>query len=106
MKNKKLVRSKFRKDVFKRDNYKCVCCNKKGVDRQENSDFPVKLDAHHITNRNEFKNGGYNIANGITLCSDCHLLAESIVFGFYPEDLYVKIGSSLKLAIELDEKGY
>lgn len=50
---KLLTRTDFRESVFKRDNYSCVVCKAKGV----------KLDAHHIIERREFKAphqlGGY-----------------------------------------------
>lgn len=40
-------------------------------------------------------NGGYVPKNGISLCPECHLKAESSigVVGFKPDDLYEKIGS-------------
>lgn len=87
---KKQIRQEFRNSVFKRDNYKCVCCKAPGVD------------AHHITDRNEVYNGGYLTSNGITLCSDCHIKAEeyhissglNYVQNYHPNDLYKKINSS------------
>jgi len=92
---KLLTRDCFREEVFKRDNYTCVVCKAKGV----------KLDAHHIIERREFKAphefGGYYIQNGASLCSDCHLKAEMTVIScqllyslievdkpIYPEHLY------------------
>ena len=48
-KKKKEIRSKFRKDVFERDNHQCKMCAKKGCE----------LDAHHIVDRNDMPNGGY-----------------------------------------------
>ncbi len=91
--SKKEIRENFRNEVFKRDNYKCVFCNK-GVD----------LDAHHITNRNEMPNGGYVKENGITLCKEHHLQAEEVYWKikidpqFTPEALYKKINSNKELA--------
>src|SRR5574343_177941 len=82
---KKAVRAEFRNSVFKRDCYKCRVCGKAGKDRQGGNKHEsfhkgktelVFLDAHHIADRNLFTNGGYNIANGISLCDSCHLLAE------------------------------
>lgn len=92
MKQKQKIRQKFRNDVFQRDGHKCVFCNK-----------TEKLDAHHITDRNEMPNGGYVLENGITLCPEHHLLAEEyhngkIIEGWTPDDLYKKIGSSWALA--------
>lgn len=102
---KKLMRSQFRKSVFDRDRYKCRCCGKSGYDRQEEPVADkIPLDAHHITNRDEMPNGGYCKENGISVCDDCHLKAESfwstgeVVDGFCPRDLYNLIGSSLEIA--------
>jgi hypothetical protein len=74
-----------------------------------------KLDAHHITDRNELPNGGYVKENGITLCDvdgGCHMKAEeyhisggkSFQYGFHPNDLYAKIGSSLESAVRASER--
>lgn len=110
--NKKLIRSRFRSDVFERDKYTCRCCNKVGKDRQggdghkkfhKNKDL-VDLDAHHIENRNNMENGGYVKENGISVCDDCHLICERYWIvneteeGFYPDDLFKLIGSSLEEA--------
>lgn len=92
--NKKNIRKKFREDVFKRDNYKCKIC---GISN-------VKIDAHHITNRNDMPNGGYVKENGISLCdteNGCHIKAElyngeDIVYS--PENLYKKVNSNYELA--------
>jgi len=63
-----LTRDEFRNSVFKRDNYKCVCCGQPAVD------------AHHIIDRSLFimdnEKGGYFIDNGVSLCAEHHLLAE------------------------------
>lgn len=108
MKKKKLVREAFRKEVFKRDKHKCKIC---GVSEDEQKALGVqnyKLDAHHITDRNEMPNGGYVKENGVTLCGMHHLAAEysiksghSIIWkGVRAEDLYRLIGSSFELAFE------
>lgn len=100
---KKSIRNNFRNSVFQRDGYKCCVCGRSDV----------KLDAHHITNRNELPNGGYVLENGITLCdtdNGCHLKAESyhmgldVPNGFYPKDLYKLIKSSYELACKKSEK--
>lgn len=97
-KKKKEIRRNFRDCVFKRDNYGCVTCKK----------INVELDAHHITDRNLMPNGGYVLENGISLCEECHINAEHFhstgeaIPGFSPEELYDKIGSSLKEATEKD----
>jgi len=98
---KKLIREKFRKDVFVRDKYKCTFCPR--VDA---------LDAHHIIDRNEIPNGGYVKENGITLCPEHHELAEVYhqsngmkwAPGFHPDDLYKKIKSSKDKAFKAAEQ--
>lgn len=59
-----LSRDDFRNGVFERDNHKCVICG-----------APAK-DAHHIIERRLFKNGGYFLENGSSLCETHHLEAE------------------------------
>jgi len=95
-KKKKEIRTKFRNDVFERDNHQCRMCAKKDCE----------LDAHHVTDRAEMPNGGYVSQNGITCCPECHEKAEKFhqtngeewVEGYHPDDLYNKIGSSKELA--------
>jgi len=60
-----LSRDDFRNGVFERDNHKCVICS-----------APAK-DAHHIIERRLFKDGGYYLNNGVSLCEKHHLEAES-----------------------------
>ncbi len=57
-------RKVFKDEVFKRDNHKCVVCDRVGKD------------AHHIMDRSLFEDGGYDINNGVTVCHECHLKAE------------------------------
>jgi predicted restriction endonuclease len=101
MKNKHLIRQKFRDAVFARDGHKCVFC-----------EITDNLDAHHITDRTLMPNGGYVAENGITLCSEHHIDAEEFHItrgAFYsvdmhPNDLYKLIGSSHELAITKSHK--
>lgn len=107
MKRKQLIRDNFREAVFKRDDFKCRKCGKLvGV---------VKLDAHHITNREAMPNGGYVAENGISLCDmpgGCHMKAEQYYMsngesypeGFHPNDLYALIGSSLEAATKASKR--
>lgn len=60
-----LSRDEFRNVVFARDSHVCVNCGAPAVD------------AHHILDRKLFPDGGYYKANGASVCSPCHLLAES-----------------------------
>ena len=94
---KKKVRENFRNEVFSRDENKCLKCGKK----------ECKLDAHHITDRNEMPNGGYVKENGISLCATCHEKAEvwhlsgdiEFVKGYKPQDLYRLINSNYATAL-------
>jgi hypothetical protein len=108
MAGKKEARAAFRAAVFKRDRYRRVMC---GKDRQGGDSHTmyhrgtpdeelVPLDAHHITDRNDMPNGGYVLANGITLCDDgCHFRAEIYHQtgtphpGYSPAELYARVGS-------------
>ena len=109
MKQKQVIRQKFKEDVFRRDKSKCVTCKREGRDTEA-------VDAHHIEDRHNFKNGGYVLENGISLCADCHWKAEQYhidlsgleqgedawVPNFYPIDLYDLIGSSREKAYKAD----
>jgi hypothetical protein len=119
MNKKQQIRAEFRAAVFKRDGFRCICCGRKGKDRQyicERRLSPsvrivegIFIDAHHITKRSEMPCGGYVKENGATLCDTCHYKAESYLTngtgeeGFSPKDLYTKIGSSLEQAIQASE---
>lgn len=107
MKRKQQIREAFRESVFKRDGYKCRKCGK--------SQKEVKLDAHHITNREAMPNGGYVVENGISLCDcegGCHMKAEKFYIsegatwedGFHPRDLYSLVGSSHFKAYQASER--
>ena len=61
--------NKWRKSVFERDNYTCQCC---GDNKGRN------LEAHHIDGWNWFKEGRFDITNGVTLCDECHKKFHSI----------------------------
>jgi len=62
--NNIMTRDNFRESVFERDGHKCVICGE-----------PAK-DAHHIIERRLFKDGGYYIDNGASLCEEHHIEAE------------------------------
>lgn len=56
----------LRLQVFKRDKYICLRCDKK---------FPSeKLNAHHLIPREE--GGGDSLSNLVTLCQSCHDVVE------------------------------
>jgi hypothetical protein len=67
MEPKLLTRDQFRTGVFQRDGNMCVLCKMIGKD------------AHHITERRLFSDGGYYIENGATLCGLCHIKAEQTI---------------------------
>ena len=52
----------WRKQIFERDQYKCQFCGEKGK----------KLHPHHILPRRDCPEKTYDVANGITLCEQCH----------------------------------
>lgn len=112
--SKKDTRAAFRQAVFTRDRYTCQVCGK--CWNMDDSDPSLgRINAHHIVDRHEFPNGGYVQENGITVCDgvdSCHMKCERFhisggkdwVPGLHPDELYTKIGSSLDLAIEADER--
>jgi hypothetical protein len=65
MAQKLLTRDDFREGVFKRDNYKCVFCDK-----------PAQ-DAHHILERRLWPDGGYYLDNGASVCGEHHIKCET-----------------------------
>ena len=93
---KQQLREFFKEAVFTRDDHTCVFC-----------DITENLDAHHITDRHRLPCGGYVVENGITLCSEHHLMAEKFHMtggkefeeGFHPDQLYKKIGSDFRQAL-------
>jgi predicted restriction endonuclease len=97
---KKAIRQQFRDTVLARDRHCCRACGSKSQ----------TLDAHHITDRNEMPNGGYVVANGISLCESCHELAEQFhstgvaAPGFAPDDLYSAINSDFERALIASKK--
>ena len=96
-----LSRDAFREGVFARDQHKCVHCGLPGKD------------AHHIIERRLFPDGGYYLANGVTLCERCHLGAEATLIDpetlrrdagitesllpphFFPDGVYDKWGNQI-----------
>lgn len=54
--------NEWRSAVFERDGFTCRDCGKKGVD----------LQAHHIKSWATHADLRFDVANGLTLCLDCH----------------------------------
>lgn len=73
--NKLLSRNEFRRQVFNRDNHKCIVCGLPAVD------------AHHIMERRLFTEltelGGYFLDNGASVCSNCHIKCEQTLISPY-----------------------
>jgi hypothetical protein len=64
---KLLSRVEFKTAVFKRDKDQCLICRQPAVD------------AHHIVERKLFKDGGYYLDNGASVCEMHHFQAEQTV---------------------------
>lgn len=56
-------RRRWRRSVYIRDDYTCQKCYKRSG----------TLNAHHLDGYNWHKEGRYDVNNGITLCSQCHI---------------------------------
>lgn len=61
---------KWRKGVFKRDNYTCIKCNSK-----------LNIQAHHIKEWSKCIELRFELSNGITLCHECHQKEHNRKFG-------------------------
>jgi len=53
----------LRDDIFRRDNFTCQLCQKRGS---------KKINAHHIKKRSDFKELSFDSKNLVTLCVNCH----------------------------------
>ena len=78
LENKLLSRDDARELCLERDNFKCVNC---GAPAQ---------DAHHLTERKLFEDGGYYLGNLASVCGPCHILAEQTLLS--PQELREKAG--------------
>jgi hypothetical protein len=61
----KLTRTAFRESVFARDQQSCVICGSPAID------------AHHLIERKLWDDGGYYLENGVSLCAEHHIQAET-----------------------------
>jgi hypothetical protein len=86
--NNLLTRKEFKRQVFERDNHKCVICGDPAVD------------AHHIIDRKSWPDGGYYLDNGASVCGPCHWKCER---GFViPDRLREILGFPALLPPQLD----
>ncbi len=63
---------KWRNEIFKRDNWTCQECSKKG-----------KIQAHHIIPISIDKSKAFDLDNGKTLCIECHKKTASYLNRWY-----------------------
>lgn len=89
-----LARDDFRAAVLARDGHRCVVCGA--------TESAVRLDAHHILDRKLWDDGGYYLANGVSLCAPaeggCHLKAEMTLIGC--DELRARAGIKVRLIPE------
>lgn len=81
-----LSRDKFREQALIRDQGLCVWCKK-----------PATA-VHHLLDRSLFTDGGYYIANGVSLCEACHIQAEQSLLSV--EELRQAAGISIVVVPE------
>ena len=63
---KSLEMKVWREAVFKRDDWTCQECKRRGV----------YLEAHHVKKFSEYPELRFELNNGMTLCRDCHDLTK------------------------------
>jgi len=62
---------KWRKEVFKRDNYTCQRCGARSQQGKR-----IYLEAHHKKSWEKYPDLRFNVKNGKTLCKKCHNLTK------------------------------
>ena len=63
----------WRASVYARDKYTCQVCG-----ARNGNGYEVTVNAHHIKNWRDCVTLRYDVNNGITMCSDCHMRFHSI----------------------------
>lgn len=79
-----------------KDNFTCQQCNFQSLDA-------MGLYAHHVIPARENKDIALDVANGITLCADCHRNSHNQRLS--PETISLKLNIPLQSIIELLECG-
>ena len=64
--------AEWRKSVFEKDNWQCQKCGARNGNGKE-----VYLHAHHVKEFSHHIDLRLSVANGITLCEECHRLTEN-----------------------------
>ena len=84
----------WRNFIFKRDNFMCLVCGRRGI----------KLDPHHIQKVRLYPNLIYQKSNGITVCKKCHKLIENKKKTETFDEILERILNNLWLKLEEIEK--
>jgi hypothetical protein len=94
---KLLTREEFKELVFQRDKNSCVNCGK------------LAVDAHHILDRKlfveSFEKDGYFLENGVAVCSECHMKAETTELSCFDLREEAGITRTILPSILNDEEG-
>ena len=84
----------WRSKVFKRDNYICQECGK-----MSGKGNAVYLEVHHLKSFKNFPKLRHEVSNGLTLCKECHRVANTIQRKVEKDLLNVQIQPVMQLAI-------
>ena len=79
----------WRRKVFRRDNFKCICCGS----------LEGEITAHHIIGLMKDPSKRYDVNNGATLCLECHRVIHGKSVN--PLNIKRKKGTRSKLEIDL-----
>lgn len=75
-KNRKQIDPSIKKSTLIRDNFTCRCC---GLNGKDNNGWLDVLVYHHLIP--VYCGGPDTVENGLTLCSNCHLVLHNYLFG-------------------------
>jgi hypothetical protein len=80
----------WRRAVFERDDYACVRCQKRGG----------HLHAHHLKSFARHPELRFDVANGETICSDCHGAEHGLVFSLRALNKCPDCGKRIKVGAQ------